>query len=226
MEQNKNQSRQEVKSGEAIKAIHDKLKECMYPQNIECDGVACQGCWKDIVREAMEMLEQLRYSLPTQSGLNTVDVEKLADEFAKKFCGIKQTIDMNSFDEAYYNPKYREYIACVTGFLNGQALQSNTGLNKEEIIKWIDERPEYAGELYDRAINDFRAFILSLPVKGKSEEETAIGFALWAVSNYQREGGQWTNYEGMPNEGYFNTSELYAKYITASSEEETKTEKL
>lgn len=34
-----------------------KLNEAFLPKNIECDGTYCMGCWKDIVREAIKMIE-------------------------------------------------------------------------------------------------------------------------------------------------------------------------
>lgn len=33
-----------------------KLNEAFLPQNIECDGAICTGCWKNIVKEAIKML--------------------------------------------------------------------------------------------------------------------------------------------------------------------------
>lgn len=39
-------------------AVIDKLNEAFLPQNIECDGSHCMGCWKDVVREAIKMLQE------------------------------------------------------------------------------------------------------------------------------------------------------------------------
>lgn len=38
-------------------AIINKLSEAFLPNNVECDGGCCMGCWKDVVREAIKMLE-------------------------------------------------------------------------------------------------------------------------------------------------------------------------
>lgn len=38
--------------------IIKKLNEAFLPQNQECDGAFCQGCWKDVIREAIKMIEQ------------------------------------------------------------------------------------------------------------------------------------------------------------------------
>lgn len=38
-------------------AIIDKLNQAFLPENVECDGAFCMGCWKDIVREAIKMLQ-------------------------------------------------------------------------------------------------------------------------------------------------------------------------
>lgn len=43
--------------------------------------------------------------------------EETADILAKKWCGIKNSADMNSAEEKYYNPRYREYCAYVAGYL-------------------------------------------------------------------------------------------------------------
>ena len=43
-----------------MKDIIEKLNEAFLPENIECDGGACMGCWKDKVREAIKMLEEYR----------------------------------------------------------------------------------------------------------------------------------------------------------------------
>lgn len=39
--------------------IIDKLNEAFSPKNIECDGAFCTGCWKDVVREAIRMVEEI-----------------------------------------------------------------------------------------------------------------------------------------------------------------------
>lgn len=35
-----------------------KLNEAFLSQNVECDGPHCNGCWKDIIREAIKMIEE------------------------------------------------------------------------------------------------------------------------------------------------------------------------
>ncbi len=42
---------------EVSKEVIAKLNECFLPQNIECDGATCTGCWKDVVREVIKMIE-------------------------------------------------------------------------------------------------------------------------------------------------------------------------
>jgi hypothetical protein len=37
--------------------IINKLNEAFLPKNLECDGASCTGCWKDVIREAIKMLE-------------------------------------------------------------------------------------------------------------------------------------------------------------------------
>lgn len=41
-----------------MQQIIDKLNEAFLPKNIECDGPHCMGCWKDVVREDIKMLEK------------------------------------------------------------------------------------------------------------------------------------------------------------------------
>lgn len=43
------------------------------------------------------------------------EVEKQIDLAAKKYLGIKEDVDMESYDERYYNPKTLQYDAFVTG---------------------------------------------------------------------------------------------------------------
>lgn len=38
--------------------VIDKLNEAFLPQNVDCDSGACMGCWKDVIREAIAMLER------------------------------------------------------------------------------------------------------------------------------------------------------------------------
>lgn len=44
---------------EKLIEIINELEKAFLPQNIECDGIICTGCWKDNVREALEMLKNL-----------------------------------------------------------------------------------------------------------------------------------------------------------------------
>ena len=34
------------------------LNEAFLPQNVQCDGAHCQGCWKDKIRQAIKILEE------------------------------------------------------------------------------------------------------------------------------------------------------------------------
>lgn len=40
------------------KKIIDKLNTAFLPQNLECDGAYCTGCWKDVIRESIKMIEE------------------------------------------------------------------------------------------------------------------------------------------------------------------------
>lgn len=39
-----------------VKEVVGRLNEAFLPQNVECDGGACMGCWKDVVRDAIKMI--------------------------------------------------------------------------------------------------------------------------------------------------------------------------
>jgi hypothetical protein len=54
--------------------IINKLNEAFLPENVECDGGVCMGCWKDKIREAIKMLEEIE----PQSELTE---EKLKEHF-------------------------------------------------------------------------------------------------------------------------------------------------
>jgi hypothetical protein len=54
------------------------------------------------------------------------------DIIAKDFLGIKHSIDMESDEERYFNPLYRDYQNFVNGF--NQAIRNNAGgINLEDI---------------------------------------------------------------------------------------------
>jgi len=42
---------------ELIEKAITLLNESFLPQNLECDGAYCMGCWKDKVKEAIEFLK-------------------------------------------------------------------------------------------------------------------------------------------------------------------------
>ena len=60
-----------------MKNIIDKLNEAFLPQNTECDGGACMGCWKDVIRGAIKMLEE-------HSANTLVSRSAAFDEFIKE----------------------------------------------------------------------------------------------------------------------------------------------
>ncbi len=47
---------------------------------------------------------------------NLYQISKELDILAKEFLGINLTVDMQSMEEQYYNPKYKEYIAFCAGY--------------------------------------------------------------------------------------------------------------
>lgn len=64
--------------------IISKLKEAFLDKNLECDGIACMGCWKDVVRSAISMLESTHFN---GNGREVEFVEWMA---RKGYCAMYQ----------------------------------------------------------------------------------------------------------------------------------------
>ena len=44
---------------EQVNEIMVLLQQSFLPENIECDGAHCMGCWKDVVRETLKKMANL-----------------------------------------------------------------------------------------------------------------------------------------------------------------------
>lgn len=66
-------------NSEQRKKIIDKLNETFLPENQECDGAACMGCWKDVIRRAIKMIEETNCLQKQESDA----VEWLLNEYKK-----------------------------------------------------------------------------------------------------------------------------------------------
>ena len=44
---------------EQVNEIMVLLQQSFLPENIECDGAYCMGCWKDVVRETLKKMVNL-----------------------------------------------------------------------------------------------------------------------------------------------------------------------
>jgi hypothetical protein len=44
---------------EQVNEIMVYLQKATLPENIECDGAYCMGCWKDVVRETLKKMANL-----------------------------------------------------------------------------------------------------------------------------------------------------------------------
>lgn len=44
---------------EQVNEIMAYLQKATLPENIECDGAHCMGCWKDVVRETLKKMANL-----------------------------------------------------------------------------------------------------------------------------------------------------------------------
>ena len=56
------------------------LQQSFLPENIECDGAYCMGCWKDVVRETLKKMANLS------------PIELPSDEEIEKFAQIASSI--------------------------------------------------------------------------------------------------------------------------------------
>jgi hypothetical protein len=57
------------------------LQQSFLPENIECDGAYCMGCWKDVVRETLKKMVNLTpIELPSYE-----EIEKESNEW---WCSI------------------------------------------------------------------------------------------------------------------------------------------
>ena len=56
---------------EQVIEIIKELEKAFLPQNIECDGKCCTGCWKDNVRKTLAMLKNsTSIELPSDEEIN------------------------------------------------------------------------------------------------------------------------------------------------------------
>lgn len=70
------------------------LNESFLPENQQCDGGCCMGCWKDKVREAIKIIE----SLSSQS----IEEEGKDEEHICKYCGVRTS---QPDDQCWNKPK-------------------------------------------------------------------------------------------------------------------------
>lgn len=60
---------------EQVNELMVQLQKAFLPENSECDGAFCMGCWKDIVRETLKSMTNLTpIELPSDEEIS----EKLA----------------------------------------------------------------------------------------------------------------------------------------------------
>lgn len=71
-------------------AVINKLNEAFLPKNTECDGGGCMGCWKDVIREAIKMLEQ------KPSGEGGKSLQELRKEWDKRSNYLKESKNVDT----------------------------------------------------------------------------------------------------------------------------------
>jgi hypothetical protein len=58
------------------------LQKSFLPENLECDGAHCMGCWKDIVRETLKKMVNLTpIELPNDDDICD-EAERIADNYS------------------------------------------------------------------------------------------------------------------------------------------------
>lgn len=60
---------------EQVNEIMVLLQQSFLPENIECDGAYCMGCWKDVVRETLKKMANLTpIELPSDEEIRTMSL--------------------------------------------------------------------------------------------------------------------------------------------------------
>lgn len=63
-----------------LRQISLKLQESFLDRNLECDGAGCIGCWKDVVRESIKMIDSLCEESELSNCCNAIYIPSIADE--------------------------------------------------------------------------------------------------------------------------------------------------
>lgn len=59
---------------EQVNEIMVLLQQSFLPENVECDGAHCMGCWKDVVRETLKKMANLSpIELPSDEEIENAD---------------------------------------------------------------------------------------------------------------------------------------------------------
>ena len=61
---------------EQVNELMVLLQQSFLPENIECDGAYCMGCWKDVVRETLKkMINLTPIELPSDEEIEENSME-------------------------------------------------------------------------------------------------------------------------------------------------------
>ena len=85
---------------EQVNELMIQLQKAFLPENRECDGEYCMGCWKDVVRETLKSMT------------NLTPIELPSDEEIKKM----MEVDGMEFDE--FDPYDVSYLGGATWMRN------------------------------------------------------------------------------------------------------------
>lgn len=102
---------------EQINELMVQLQKAFLPENIECDGAFCMGCWKDVVRETLKSMTNLTpIELPTE--------EEIAEN-AYIWCQVPDERGYINSGDDYDNHELPAFIAGAQWVVNLVKQQDN-----------------------------------------------------------------------------------------------------
>lgn len=91
---------------EQVNELMVLLQQSFLPENIECDGAHCMGCWKDVVRETLKkMINLTPIELPSDDEICD-EAEKIAHNYFVMQRNHYQGLDEGSKRMAYWFMKH------------------------------------------------------------------------------------------------------------------------
>lgn len=87
---------------EQVNELMVQLQKAFLPENIECDGISCMGCWKDVVRETLKSMANLTpIELPSDDDICD-EAESIAHNYFVMQMGHYQGLEEGAKRMAYW----------------------------------------------------------------------------------------------------------------------------